>query len=267
MENEYMNEENTSPRRTGTINSVIKATELTKAMLNVGEPVPLHVLSKMTGYPKSTAYAILSTMREHNFITQNSDGKYYLCMSFYECGQAVSRSWNITAISHPYLDRLSRETNRTSILSIYDNESIYNIDYVCGGNEIQFIPVLGKPLPLNASSQGKLFLAALSCSMRLKYLEKNDFQTFTNNTITDPEKLYEEIMSVKQNNFAVSEGEYIQGMRFVSAPIHDHTGRFKYCISILGIARDIPASEYNELIEKVRQAADDISAQIGYKKA
>ncbi len=266
MENGFFSEENPSPRRTGTINSVIKAMELTKAMLNVGEPVPLHVLSKMTGYPKSTAYAILSTMREHNFITQNSDGRYYLGMSFYECGQAVSRSWNITAISHPYLDRLSRETNSTSILSINDNESIYNIDYVCGGSDIQFIPVLGKPLPLNASSQGKLFLASLSLSSQMKYYEKNEFTAFTGNTITDPEKLAEEIKSVRLNKYAVSEGEYIQGMRFISAPIHDHTGRFKYCISILGIAREISSSEYDGLIGKVRQAANDISAQIGYQK-
>ena len=266
MENEFVTEENPSARRTGSINSIIKAMELTKAMLNVGEPVPLHVLSKMTGYPKSTAYAILSTMREHNFITQNSDGKYYLGMSFYECGQAVSRSWNITAISHPYLDRLSRETNSTSILSINDSESVYSIDYVCGGSDIQFIPVLGKPLPLNASSQGKLFLASLSPSARAKYFEKNELTAFTGNTITDPEKLAEEIRSVRLNNYAVSEGEYIQGMRCISSPIHDHTGRIKYCISILSIARDIPASEYDGLIGKVRQAANDISAQIGYQK-
>ena len=266
MEYEFTPEETTSQRRTGTINSVIKAMELTRVMLDIGEPVPLHVLSKMTGYPKSTAYAILSTMREHNFITQTSDGRYFLGMSFYECGQAVSRSWNIMTISRPYLERLSRETKSTSILSINDNESIYNIDYVCDGSDIQLIPVLAKPLPLNASSQGKLFLASLSASARMKYFEKNEFETFTDKTITDPEKLSEDIKTVIHQNYAVSEGEYIQGMRFISAPIYDHTGRFKYCISILGIAKNIPRSEYNALIEKVRQAAAAISAQIGYQK-
>ena len=54
MENEFVTEENPSARRTGSINSIIKAMELTKAMLNVGEPVPLHVLSKMTGYQITT---------------------------------------------------------------------------------------------------------------------------------------------------------------------------------------------------------------------
>ena len=206
-----------SLKRNGMVLSVVKAMELVKALLLVGGPSPLHTLSEMTGYPKSTAYAILSTMRDQNFITQNEDGRYYLGMRFYECGQAVSRSWNISNISRPYLEKLSANTKTTSILSLIDSSSVYNIDYVSGGDSIRVLPMLGKPLPVNATSQGKLFLASMPDSLLSKYLSSIKLNVYSASTITKAERLIDEVALIKQHGYAFSEAEYIHGIRSVSA--------------------------------------------------
>ena len=57
MPSENNNKDNSkdSLKRSGMVLSVVKAMELVKALLKVGGPAPLHMLSEMTGYPKSTA--------------------------------------------------------------------------------------------------------------------------------------------------------------------------------------------------------------------
>lgn len=254
-----------SQKRTGTILSVEKALVLVKALLETGIPTPLHVLSQMTGYPKSTAYAILSTMRDHNFITQTEDGKYALGMAFYECGQAVSRSWNIQSISKPYLEKLSYETKSTALLSIFENGTTYNIDYVSGGSDFQVVPALGKPLPAHATSQGKLLLCSMSNTQAAKYLQKNKMGIFTPQTILKEERLLKELDIIREKNYAFCEGEYLNGIRSISAPIYDNTGKMKYCLSIMTIARAITEKELFELIEATVKYAFLISRQIGFE--
>lgn len=253
-------------RRTGTIMSVVKALDLVNAMLELGEPASLNTLSKMTGFPKSTAYAILSTMRDKKYITQNEEGKYYLGIAFYECGQAVSRNWNISSISRPYLEMLSHETNSTAVISIVDNQSIYNIDYISGGSDIQMIPDLGKSLPTHASSQGKLLISSFSPIKLSKHLEAHKMFAFTTSTITDKEKLIKELDKIKKEKYAISDSEFIYGMRSISAPVYDHDGELKFCISTLSMARAIKKEELKKMVGLVKDAANRISDQLGFTR-
>ena len=61
-----------------TILSVAKAMELLTALSKAGQPLTLKELRERCGFPKSTVFGLLTTMREYDVISQTPDGKYTL---------------------------------------------------------------------------------------------------------------------------------------------------------------------------------------------
>lgn len=61
-----------------TILSVAKAMELLTVLSKAGQPLTLKELSERCGFPKSTVFGLLTTMREYDVISQTPDGKYTL---------------------------------------------------------------------------------------------------------------------------------------------------------------------------------------------
>lgn len=60
------------------IMSVAKAMELLQLLNQTAKPMPLTELVQKSGYPKSTVFGLLATMRAYDVVTQTADGKYAL---------------------------------------------------------------------------------------------------------------------------------------------------------------------------------------------
>ena len=58
--------------------SVAKAMELLQLLNQTAKPMPLTELVQKSGYPKSTVFGLLATMRAYDVVTQTADGKYAL---------------------------------------------------------------------------------------------------------------------------------------------------------------------------------------------
>ena len=58
--------------------SVAKAMELLQLLSRSKKPLSLKELSAQCGYPKSTVFGLLTTMRTYDVVTQTPDGKYSL---------------------------------------------------------------------------------------------------------------------------------------------------------------------------------------------
>ena len=104
--------DNLEPR--GPVRSVGKARELVEILLENRRPMTLQELSERSGCPKSTAHALLSTLREYAMIEQNPDGRYSLGIRLYEYGSAVSAMWDVRQVAGPYLEQLARRTGAGS---------------------------------------------------------------------------------------------------------------------------------------------------------
>ena len=74
------------------VHDKVKALELLDILSNKQAPMTLRELYQASGYPKSTIYALLSTLRAYGCIRQESDGRYYLGMKLFQWGCSVSGS-------------------------------------------------------------------------------------------------------------------------------------------------------------------------------
>ena len=96
--------------------SVSKAMELLQLLSQAGRPMSLTELSARSGYPKSTTFGLLTTMRAHDVVTQTPDGSYALGLRLFEYGRQVERSWDISQVARPYMEHLSHQCGASVML-------------------------------------------------------------------------------------------------------------------------------------------------------
>ena len=249
---------------TGQVRSVAKAMELLELLLARRTPLTLQELSTASGYPKSTVHALLSTLRDHAMVEQRPDGKYALGIRLFECGCAVSATWDITRSARPHLEQLAAETGVSAFLSVLDGGSVLSFNQCPGSAVMLVVPEVGYRLPLHATSQGKLLLSQFSDAEVRSRLQASGMPAFTPHTITDTEQLLPALAEIRMQGYAVEDGEYKIGLRSVSAPVFDRSGRMRYAMGVVGLFRRIHSGEFENAVTQVVHHAATLSVDLGH---
>lgn len=247
-----------------TIHSVAKAIRLLDILTESGQPASLTELYQKTGWPKSTIHGLLSTMRESGLIEQMPNGRYWLGIRLFEYGCAVSNSWDIGTIARPHMQSICVELGESVFLSVFDRAAVVTLAEEESRASLRVVSEVGARLPVYCTSQGKLFLANSSPAECRRILTHTELKAFTPHTLTTPEQFVPELTRIREQGYAVENGEYKIGLRSVSAPIHDGTGEVRYAIGCVGMFRQVQSDEFLRAIRLVCAAAETISRAIGY---
>ena len=84
-----------------TILSVAKAKQLLTVLSKAGQPLTLKELRERCGFPKSTVFGLLTTMREYDVISQTPDGKYTLGLRLLSSAVRSSSRGTFPALQDP----------------------------------------------------------------------------------------------------------------------------------------------------------------------
>ena len=91
-----------------------------------------------------------------------------------------------------------------------------------------------------------------------------NFKKFNAKTILDKKTLAAELERVRANGYSVDNGEEIEGVNCVGAPVFDAHGYPIAAIWITGPRARIGEERFGEIGAKVRAYADIISSRLGY---
>ncbi|MBQ6153082.1 MAG: IclR family transcriptional regulator [Ruminococcus sp.] len=246
------------------VKSLSKAMDILDLLSQTSKGFSLSEISAMLGYPKSTVHAMLSTMRDRGLIRQLPSGAYTLGLKLFEYGSAVSRGFDITAVSRPYLERLSAATGATAVITMLSFDAAVSFDYARSQAGVQIMPEIGSRLPLHATSQGKLLLSSMSESKARNLLKKNGIPSYTPHTFASDDELVNSFKEIYKQGYSIEDGEYKIGLRSVSAPVYDSTGEMKYALTTIGFFRRKDAEEFVNAIQQTKKEALRLSQALGY---
>ena len=251
----------------GPVKALGKAMELLELLLRSRRPMSLQELCSRSGYPKSTAHALLTTLREYRMIGQDPDGRYRLGIRLYECGCAVSAMWDVRRAAHPYLEQLAQTLGTGTYLAIRSGDHAISIDSCAAssGSGLQVSAETGTPLPLHATAQGKLLLAAASEQELRRYCRLAGLPPYTRHTLTQPEALSAALAAVRQQGYALEDGEYKVGLRAVAAPVYDADGSMAYALGAVGLFPRVQSEEFQQAVAQTLDCAARLSAALGYR--
>jgi DNA-binding IclR family transcriptional regulator len=87
----------------------------------------------------------------------------------------------------------------------------------------------------------------------------------TENTITDPVRLKNELKLIRSRGFAYSDSEVDYGARAAAAPVFDSKGRMAAGITVAGPRDRINDEKVKQLINMVTECSAKISCDLGHQ--
>lgn len=215
------------------------------------------------GLPKSSLYVLLDEMRHFNLIDRDEQGRFRLWMRLIELGHNASTQYTVRDVARPYLEYLARETDLLCHLGILGGEKAYYILKVESPGSISVRTREGKELSLNRSSMGKCLLAWQHPRHIQELVEAQDYTPVTPTTIIDKHQLLAQLEVIRQRGWALDDGEDVDTIRCVAAPIFGTGNEICGAISAVGASFQIPDERIEMLAETVKACARDISLRLG----
>jgi DNA-binding IclR family transcriptional regulator len=124
--------------------------------------------------------------------------------------------------------------------------------------------VLGRSFPLHAGASSKAILANLQADEIESYIADVALEALTDSTITDPDRLMEELARIRQQGYAASVNERQAGAASVAAPVFDHSGGPVAAISLCGPAERFQ-DEAHDAAALIVAAGRQLSERMGYR--
>ncbi|MCQ2561851.1 MAG: IclR family transcriptional regulator [Clostridia bacterium] len=203
----------------------------------------------------------LQDLAEKAGMTQSTVLRY-----LYSITESLNSQLSLRSITSPFMNKLvSRLSLGTCLVVGRDGECMY-LDCI-ENQDFSSLQRIGKAAPMHATGSGKLLLSQYSDAELEEYIKAKGLPQYTDYTITDMETLKAVLAKVRENGYAMDEQECELGLRCVSFPLRDYTGSITAAISVFGDLKGMNDERLqNEIIPMVKDAAESISARLGYSK-
>jgi IclR family transcriptional regulator, pca regulon regulatory protein len=199
------------------------------------ERLSLSDVARETGLTRAAARRFLLTLVKLGYV--RSDGREFsLRPLVLELGYAYLSGLAMPEIASPHLEELVARVRESSSISVLDGHDIVYVARVPTKRIMTVAISVGTRFPAHATSMGRVLLAGLSPDDLDKYLNEDDFETFTARTVTDPDRLREIVREVRRQGYAITDQELEEGLRSIAAPIHGSGGAVIAAVNLSGHA-------------------------------
>lgn len=213
----------------------------------------------------SSVYNHLTTLSHYDFVSKDG-GTYELSYQFLTLGEFVRNQSILYQHARDEVDKLCEETGEYAHLTVEQNGLGINLYKVRGRDAVgaDFETARKqKPDYLHYSATGKSILAHLPEERVDNILNRHGLPQRTSQTITERDKLLEELEKVEERGFAINDEEEISGIRAVGAPILSKEGDIFGAISVSGPASRLQGEHLEkELPNRVKRSANVIEVNI-----
>lgn len=231
------------------IQSVDRAVALLKSVADSTTPPTVLELAQACRINRSTAWRLLRTLEYHGLVDRDAiTQRYTVGYGAISIASAVTDDALVRRV-RPLLEDLAIRTGESVTLAMAKRFNLIYVEQVDPPN-LMMPSWLGKPLPLHATSGGKVFLAWLPPEERDGILPK-ELARYTDRTITDRDELDRELEEVRRTGFAVCEREYEEFSSGASAAVLSPR---QYPIAVVNVWGPAPRNPARRLREIGREA-------------
>ena len=251
-------------RRSASVQSVDRAVSVMEMLSRRGWSGVTEVANAL-GIHKSTAYRLLTTLRDRGLVEQDAaTEKYRLGFGLVLLASSVSADLDILRCARPVCEGLSDETGETVTVAVLEGDDAVVIHQTISKSSALSVDWTGRHTPLHATAAGKIFLNGMP-EDQLRRLLRRRLQRFTDNTVVEPASLREQLRWIQEQGFAFTVEELEVGLNAVGAPIRCAEGALVGAVSVSGPAFRLAPDSIPEVAALVKKAAADISRCLGFR--
>src|SRR3954452_24904485 len=162
---------------------------------------------RLLGLGRSSWHRLLTTLRAHGLVVQDSSRAYRVGPALRELGAAVAESGIVRGRCRPYMQALCDELGETvNLVSLRGADAIF-VDSVETRRPLRVAGREGVVLPAHAVSAGKALLAALPSGVLRGLYADEALTSLTERTLRTRTALEAELDIVRKRGYAVNVGE------------------------------------------------------------
>ena len=241
---------------------------------NAGEVLELFTVSEpewgvtaaaeRLGFSKSRTHALLSTLSEIGLLRRTAQSRYRLGWRVLALSRTLAETTEFRTEARKIMEELVEQTAELVNLATLEQGRVVYLERLSGTRAVRIdISHVGAELPAHCSGLGKVMLAYRPWREVEEIAARHGLPRLTEHTITDLERLHEEIKVVRRRGYAWDREEIVPEVACVAAPVFEHTGLVVAAISI-----SAPAYRLRAMKEAYRgaicEAARRVSARLGY---
>src|SRR5580692_8701015 len=207
------------------IQSLDRGLTILQTVARSNQPVALGELSDLLKVDRSSVFRLAQTLRRRGFLATPAGRKdYILGSSMWTLSRQYDWSHMLVRVAHEELKSLAQSLNETAHLAIREGKSALFIDSVRARHVIVVAGQTGELVPLYATAHGKALMADFDEQSLRSIFGNLKLEKHTKTTITTIPALVKECAGIRRRGYALDEGELMEGVRCVAAPIRLASG-------------------------------------------
>lgn len=241
------------------MSTLANARDVLQLIARLQRSVTVTDVTNELGLAKSSASRTLSSMAQYGFLERDLTTRAYRPGSvIMEASWQFRASHTASSLVEEELESLVGGSGYTGYLNVLDGTDVIVINMRTGTRTLQVYTPPGTRAPAWASAAGRALLATLP-EDELATLLPGHFTQRLGNEPQSLEEVHIRIAEIKKTGWALSRGEYVQGIAGISAAVCDPNSGQRY-----GFGLAIPREELSdELIACWGGAVRDAALRLG----
>ncbi|SIT74071.1 IclR family transcriptional regulator [Edaphobacillus lindanitolerans] len=215
-------------------------------------------IADATELPISTVYRLLQSLEAHSLVSQDVQTKQYeLGFKWVEVGLRKYEKLDVRVVARPVMEELAADVRETVYLNTPNDDVSIIVDRIDSPRSVRIIDAIGERIPMHIGAANKVMLANMPRETAARLLDRRVKDT------AERTELESQLRLIRRKDFAISRGEKTPGTLAVAAPVFDFEGRVLAAISVEAIESQVTDDQVDRFIEKVVEAAERISGEMG----
>jgi len=249
------------------VNSLIRGLEILESFTPTEPHLTLQDLAGKTGLPKTTVHRFLKTLLTMNYVTLDSRTKAYsLAPRVMALGFSVLSGMDLRQTAFPYMEALSKETDQNVNLAVLDRAEMLYIERITVRRIININLYVGSRVNCYMTAMGRSLIA---------FLPRDSYEQLLSELLKDKEavkvigrhgeKLNSILDEVRRKGYSSNDGEWVQGLRAIGAPVFNGRGEVEASLNMTFISQLVSFDEMiGKYIQPLMATAGRISAALGF---
>lgn len=241
------------------IQSFAKGLMLIEAFAKKNSSLNITDAAKLTDMTRAAARRYLLTLLDLGYVTQIGN-EFRLTPKVLRLSEAYLVSNPLAMDSQLILDELSKQLNESTSIGVLDGDEVVFIARSTSKRILTIELGVGTRIPAYSSSMGKVILSGMEDAQISKLISSWKLKQLTQYTVTKEKQLFAEVKTSQGQGYALSDQEIELGLRSLSVPIKNNSGR---CVAALAISSQSGRMSKEEMIEmflpKLLQASKKLS--------
>lgn len=248
---------------TPAIQSLDRGLAILEAVAASAQPVPLKQLTTLIGIDRSSVFRLANTLRQRRFLANPQGSKdYILGPTAWRLSRRYGRHV-LGTFFHHYLQDLTATVCETSHFAVREGLEAFFIDHqVPAGQVVSVAGQTGEFAPLHCTAHGKALLADYDLAGLRELLGTAPLRSYTRTTLKSIARLARACAQTRTDGFALDDGEYIEEVRCIAAPIRDLGGEIVASVGISAPVTRLQNRGLARVAAEVKKTAEAISASL-----